>query len=143
MNHGISILQGPHQVAQKSSSTTLPLKSDNFTVLPWASFKAKSGATLRSLSSFTAAFTDLCGAQAVTPSATATVAARVQRRMAMEGITSPKYRRLRQFSLFHRTRDLFSAIAAGTVSFRTLPTLFVIPQDSDLVTNLRRDDTLK
>src|SRR5215831_6159999 len=110
MNQGISILQGPHQVAQKSSSTTLPLKSDSLTVLPCASFRAKSGATLRSLSSFTAAFTDLCGAQAVTPSATATVAASVQRRIDMEGITSLKYRRLRQFGLFRRGERFFSPL---------------------------------
>src|SRR6185437_3778881 len=53
-NHGISILQGPHQVAQKSSKTTFPLKSERRTVAPFTSFKAKSGAGLRSLSVFNA-----------------------------------------------------------------------------------------
>jgi hypothetical protein len=41
MNHGISILQGPHQVAQKSSSTTLPLSDASFTSLPSTSFSVK------------------------------------------------------------------------------------------------------
>src|SRR5579862_3797572 len=50
MNQGISILQGPHQVAQKSTKTTLPRKSDKRTTLPLASFNSKSGAFLRSFS---------------------------------------------------------------------------------------------
>src|ERR1044071_7473690 len=41
MNHGISILQGPHQVAQKSSSTTLPLSAASFTSLPSTSLRVK------------------------------------------------------------------------------------------------------
>src|SRR3954464_10798514 len=41
MNHGISILQGPHQVAQKSSSTTLPFSEASLTSLPSTSFSAK------------------------------------------------------------------------------------------------------
>src|SRR6185295_8515570 len=42
MNHGISTLQGPHQVAQKSSRMTLPLKSDSFTSLFVTSLSTKS-----------------------------------------------------------------------------------------------------
>src|SRR5262249_49904586 len=57
MNHGISILQGPHHVAQKFSRTTLPLKSESFTFLPVTSFSSKSGATFRSFSAVTAART--------------------------------------------------------------------------------------
>src|SRR5947199_8194339 len=59
MNQGISILQGPHQVAKKSSSTTLPLYSSRWTVFPLASLSANSGAGWRSCSGFTlaAAFT--------------------------------------------------------------------------------------
>src|SRR5687768_2772679 len=34
MNHGISTLQPVHHVAQKSSSTTLPLSADSCTGLP-------------------------------------------------------------------------------------------------------------
>jgi|SRR5579875_2184526 len=49
-NHGISIAQGPHQVAQKFNSTTLPRKSESETRLPLASVKVKSGAGLRSFS---------------------------------------------------------------------------------------------
>src|SRR3954447_5779828 len=41
MNQGISILQGPHQVAQKSSSTTLPLSDASFTSLPSTSLSTK------------------------------------------------------------------------------------------------------
>src|SRR4051812_8859033 len=41
MNHGISILQGPHHVAQKSSSTTLPLSDASFTSLPSTSLSVK------------------------------------------------------------------------------------------------------
>src|SRR5712671_4635850 len=44
-NHGISILQGPHQVAQKLRSTALPRKSESFTVLPSRDCSSKSGAT--------------------------------------------------------------------------------------------------
>ena len=40
-NHGISILQGPHHVAQKSSRTTLPLSDASFTSLPSTSFSVK------------------------------------------------------------------------------------------------------
>src|SRR5579885_2918123 len=57
MNQGISILQGPHQVAQKLSRTTFPLKSESFTVFPVASLSSKSGAALRSFSAVTAART--------------------------------------------------------------------------------------
>src|SRR5579871_2691826 len=57
MNQGISTLQGAHQVAQKSSSTTLPLYSDRCTVFPSTSLSTKSGAALRSLSPLTAART--------------------------------------------------------------------------------------
>src|ERR1700693_2556466 len=53
INQGISIWQGPHQVAQKSTMTVLPRKSDSFTVLPFTSFNSKLGASLRSLDSFT------------------------------------------------------------------------------------------
>src|SRR3954468_21086668 len=41
MNHGISILQGPHHGAQKSSSTTLPFSDASLTSLPSTSFSAK------------------------------------------------------------------------------------------------------
>src|SRR5262250_1435646 len=41
MNHGISILHGPHQVAQKSSRITLPLNDDSFTSLLFRSFSVK------------------------------------------------------------------------------------------------------
>src|SRR5262245_16112116 len=41
MNQGISILQGPHQVAQKSSRITLPLNDDSFTSLLLMSFSVK------------------------------------------------------------------------------------------------------
>src|SRR6266436_3129980 len=41
MNHGISILHGPHHVAQKSSSTTLPLSEVSFTGLFSTSFSVK------------------------------------------------------------------------------------------------------
>src|SRR3954464_9508011 len=41
MNHGISILQGPHQVAQKSSRITLPLSDASFTSLPSTSLSVK------------------------------------------------------------------------------------------------------
>ena len=47
MNHGISILHGPHQVAQKLSKTTFPLSSESLTRDPFASVKLKSGAALR------------------------------------------------------------------------------------------------
>src|SRR5579872_3392068 len=52
MNQGISTLQGPHHVAQKLRSTTLPLYSESFTVAPVASFRAKSGVGLRSFADF-------------------------------------------------------------------------------------------
>src|SRR4051812_38535005 len=41
MNQGISILQGPHQVAQKSSSTTLPFSEASLTSLPSTSLSVK------------------------------------------------------------------------------------------------------
>src|SRR5271168_576168 len=48
MNQGISILQGPHHVAQKFSNTTLPLKSESRKGAPFASLRMKSGAAFRS-----------------------------------------------------------------------------------------------
>src|SRR5271155_151232 len=48
MNQGISILQGPHHVAQKFSNTTLPLKSESRKGAPFASPRLKSGAAFRS-----------------------------------------------------------------------------------------------
>src|SRR5262245_1284823 len=42
MKPGISILQGPHHVAQKSSRITLPLKSASLTSLPVVSLSVKS-----------------------------------------------------------------------------------------------------
>src|SRR5215472_16211960 len=47
MYQGISILQPWHQVAQKSSTTTLPLKSDNLMAAPVESSKVKSVAVVR------------------------------------------------------------------------------------------------
>src|SRR6185312_5760455 len=45
-SHGISILQGPHHVAQKFTSTALPRSEESVTVLPSGTlFKEKSGAT--------------------------------------------------------------------------------------------------
>src|SRR5689334_23557858 len=41
MNQGISILQGPHHVAQKSSRITLPLNADSFTSRFDRSFSVK------------------------------------------------------------------------------------------------------
>src|SRR3984893_4554890 len=41
MNQGISILQGPPHVAQKSSSTTLPLNAESFTSLLFRSLNVK------------------------------------------------------------------------------------------------------
>src|SRR5436853_6464769 len=41
MNHGISILHGPHHVAQKSSRMTLPLKDESFTSLLFRSLSVK------------------------------------------------------------------------------------------------------
>src|SRR3954470_11459889 len=41
MKCGISTLHGPHQVAQKSSSSTFPLNADNVTSLPATSFIEK------------------------------------------------------------------------------------------------------
>jgi len=41
MNHGISILHGPHQVAQKSRRITLPLNDDSLTSLFDRSFSVK------------------------------------------------------------------------------------------------------
>src|SRR6185312_5092200 len=45
-NQGISVLQGTHHVAQKLSTTTLPLKSFKGTARPEASCRVKSGAVL-------------------------------------------------------------------------------------------------
>src|SRR5689334_8676371 len=42
MNHGISILHGPHHVAQKSSRITLPLNDESFTFWFERSFSEKS-----------------------------------------------------------------------------------------------------
>src|SRR5215510_8379980 len=36
-------LQGPHQVAQKSSTTTLPFRLSELTVLPFTSFNTQAG----------------------------------------------------------------------------------------------------
>src|SRR6476469_2701347 len=47
MNDGISLMQPPHFVAQRSSRTALPLKLESETALPPASSKTKSGADLR------------------------------------------------------------------------------------------------
>src|SRR6188768_750244 len=47
MNHGISTLQPVHQVAQKSSSTTLPLSDESLTGLPSRPGRLKSVASLR------------------------------------------------------------------------------------------------
>src|SRR5215210_7763658 len=41
MNQGISILHGPHHVAQKSSRITLPLNADSFTSLLFRSLSVK------------------------------------------------------------------------------------------------------
>src|SRR6478672_10019417 len=41
INQGISILQGPHHVAQKSRRMTLPLNADSFTSLLLRSFSVK------------------------------------------------------------------------------------------------------
>jgi hypothetical protein len=49
MNQGISILQGPHQVAQKLSNTTLPLQSASETWTPFASARVKFAAAFRLL----------------------------------------------------------------------------------------------
>src|SRR3984885_3253751 len=43
-SHGVSILQGPHQVAQKFSRTALPRRSDSRMLLPSSDCKVKSGA---------------------------------------------------------------------------------------------------
>src|SRR5437879_4576289 len=44
MNHGISILQGLHHVAQKFSRTALPRRSDRRTLFPSSDSSVKSGA---------------------------------------------------------------------------------------------------
>src|SRR5580704_1122577 len=44
MKPGISALQGGHQVAQKSKTTTLPLKSEEWTVLPSPPWSSQPGA---------------------------------------------------------------------------------------------------
>lgn len=41
---GIDILHGPHQVAQKSSNTVLPLSPSRLTILPVISLSSKLGA---------------------------------------------------------------------------------------------------
>src|SRR5579863_4824231 len=43
ISQGVSILQGSHQVAQKSTSTALPRKSESFTLLPCKSWNTTSG----------------------------------------------------------------------------------------------------
>src|SRR6185295_16823682 len=48
MKPGISSRQGGHHVAQKSRTTTLPLKSDSLTALPSTSLSSQAGATLGS-----------------------------------------------------------------------------------------------
>src|SRR5215472_895324 len=47
-SHGISILHGSHQVAQKFKSTALPFSDESCMVLSWLSrtFKVKSGAVV-------------------------------------------------------------------------------------------------
>src|SRR2546425_295256 len=47
MKPGISILQGTHQVAQKSRMTTLPLKSDSFTGSPSTPLSCHGGAAFK------------------------------------------------------------------------------------------------
>src|SRR5579863_268625 len=47
MNDGISLIQPPHLVAQRSRRRGLPLKLDSETDLPDASSSTKSGAVLR------------------------------------------------------------------------------------------------
>src|SRR5438094_9396009 len=47
MNDGISLMQPPHLVAQRSRTRGLPLKVDSGTDLPEASSNTKSGAGLR------------------------------------------------------------------------------------------------
>src|SRR5258705_11595374 len=47
MNDGISLMQPPHLVAQRSNKRALPLKLDSGTDLPAASSNTKSGAGLR------------------------------------------------------------------------------------------------
>lgn len=44
INSPLAILQYPHQEAQKSRSTSLPLREDKEIALPDGSFKVKSGA---------------------------------------------------------------------------------------------------
>src|SRR3954468_981854 len=44
MYPGISILHGPHQVAQKSTTTTLPLNCSELTTLPFTSSNSHDGA---------------------------------------------------------------------------------------------------
>src|SRR5208282_499281 len=56
-NSGISTLQPSHQVAQKFSRTTFPLKSESFTAWPEASLKVKFGAIFRSSTGVTSAET--------------------------------------------------------------------------------------
>src|SRR5512133_3978820 len=46
---GISSLQGGHQVAQKLTSTTFPLRSESFCSLPARSLATKSGASAPSV----------------------------------------------------------------------------------------------
>src|SRR3954470_7076665 len=62
MKCGISTLHGPHHVAQKSSSTTFPLKSARVTFLPATSFIVK----LR-FAGFASAGQDSIGAAALSP----------------------------------------------------------------------------
>jgi len=39
----LALLQGPHQLAQKSINTTLPFKEERLTGLPFTSFRVISG----------------------------------------------------------------------------------------------------
>src|SRR5262249_48899971 len=66
-NQGISFLQPVHQVAQKSSTTTLPRYLLSFTVLPELSFSTNSGAALRSAAGVRAARTPASSAAAARP----------------------------------------------------------------------------
>src|SRR5690348_4950567 len=61
---GITIRHGPHQLAQKSTTTTLPFRSANDTSLPLRSFSLNSGAgfpSYLSASAFIAASPAACG----------------------------------------------------------------------------------
>src|SRR5450432_1253870 len=61
MNQGISVWQPWHQVAQKFTRPTFPLRSVSLTSLPFASFKLKSGAGVRPLGGLRLAWTGADG----------------------------------------------------------------------------------